>query len=148
MPVETAENNRPILTQPRLKYLLVYYLDAEVMMGKTAIRKSRSFTVKFRTRPFTLMKKDQKVWVSYIHQTALHQTVESDMIQWECPQGRWYKYRRTTMPFCGVSPIIHWFRWRISFWIGQNKSTKAWKIPSLCCLFPLCSLSGDISGLR
>lgn len=81
MPVETAENNRPILTQPRLKYLLIYYLDAEVMTGKTAIRKSRSFTVKFRTRPFTLMKKDQKVWVSYIHQTALHQTLESDMIQ-------------------------------------------------------------------
>lgn len=149
MPVETVENNRPVLTQLRLKSLLIYYLDAGTMTGKRAIRRTRSSIVKFRARPLTLMKKtDQKVWITYIHQTALHQTLEFEMIQWECPQGHWCKYRITTMPFCGVPPIIHWFSWRTSFWIGQNKTTKAWKRPGLCCLFSFCSSSDYISGLR
>lgn len=82
MPVETVENNRPILTQLRLKSLLIYYLDAGAMMGKWAVRTTRSSIVKFRARPLTLMKKtDQKVCVTYIHQTALHQTLEFEMIQ-------------------------------------------------------------------
>lgn len=80
MPVETVENNRPILTQLRLKSLLIYYLDAGAMMGKWAVRTTRSSILKFR--PLTLMKKtDQKVWVTYIHQTALHQALEFEMIQ-------------------------------------------------------------------
>lgn len=81
MPVETVENNRPILTQLRLKSLLIYYLDAGAMTGKRAIR-TRSSIVKVRARPLMLMKKThQKVWVTYIHQTALHQTLEFEMIQ-------------------------------------------------------------------
>lgn len=57
------------------------------MVGKRAAR-TRSSVAKFRARQFSLVKKtDQKIWVTYIHQTALHQTLESDMIQQECPQG-------------------------------------------------------------
>lgn len=149
LPVETVENNRAILTQVKLKYLLIYYLGAWAMRGERAIRRTRSSIVKFRARPLTLMKKtDQKVWVTYIHQTVLHQTLEFEMIQWECPQGHWCKYRITTMPFCGVPPITHWFGWKISFRIGQSKSTKTWKRPGFYCFFSFCSLPDDISGLR
>lgn len=57
------------------------------MAGKSAVQ-MRSFIVKFRARQFGLVKKtDQKIWVTYIHQTALDQTLESEMIQPECPQG-------------------------------------------------------------
>lgn len=59
---------------------------------------------------FSLVKKtDQKICVTYIQQTALHQTLEFEMIQRECPQGHWCKYGVTTMPFSGGPPIIHWF---------------------------------------
>lgn len=81
MPVETVEN-RPILAQLRLKSLLIYYLDAGAMTGKRAVRTTRSSIVKLGARPLTLMKKThQKVCVAYIHQTALHQTLEFEMIQ-------------------------------------------------------------------
>lgn len=82
MPVETDENNRSILIQLRFKSILIYYLDRGAMMERRAIRRARSSIVKFRARPLTLMKKiDQKVWVTDIHQTALHQTLKFKMIQ-------------------------------------------------------------------
>lgn len=82
MPVETVENNRSILTQLKLKSVLIYYLDAGAMTGKRAIRRTRYSIVKFRARPLTLMKKtDQNFLVSYIHQTVLHQMLEFKMIQ-------------------------------------------------------------------
>lgn len=82
MPVETVENNRSILTQLKLKSVLIYYLDAGAMTGKRAIRRTRYSIIKLRARPLTLMKKtDQNFLVSYVHQTALHQMLEFKMIQ-------------------------------------------------------------------
>lgn len=57
------------------------------MAGKRAV-KTRSSIVKFRAGQLTLAKKtDQKIWVTPIHQAALHQTPEFEIIQQECPQG-------------------------------------------------------------
>lgn len=136
MPVETVENNRSILTQLKLKSVLIYYLDAGAMTGKRAIRRTRYSIIKLRARPLTLMKKtDQNFLVSYVHQTALHQMLEFKMIQWESPQGHWCKYGITTMLFFGVPPFIFWFSWRVSFWIEENKSTRNQKRLGLCCSF-------------
>lgn len=136
MSVETDENNRSILIQLRFKSILIYYLDTGAMTERRAIRRTRSSRVKFKARPLTVTKKiDQKVWVTDIHQIALHQTLKFKMIQWESPQGHWCKHGITTMPFCGVPPIIYWFSWRISVWIEQNKRARNWKRPGLYHLF-------------